>query len=149
MGLSEAQETRLQAIATQFAKAVTNFEDEEWELNKLTPEEQARRNAEIMPVYREEDDTATRQIAALLTPKQAAALPEIGFRNAVVNALSDSRVQKAVGATADQKARLKRLADEENERAKRGPADDDRKALAVLTPVQKQKLREELDRRGW
>ena len=73
LGLSEAQETRLQAIATQFAKAVTNFEDEEWELNKLTPEEQARRNAEIMPVYREEDDTATRQIAALLTPKQAGA----------------------------------------------------------------------------
>ena len=94
LGLSEAQETRLQAIATKFAKAAAELQDELWELNKLTPEEQARRNSEIMPVYREEQDTATRQIAALLTPKQAAALPEIDFRDAVIDALSNPRVQK-------------------------------------------------------
>ena len=149
LGLSEAQETRLQAIATRFAKAAANLEDELWELNKLTPEEQARRNSEIMPAYTKEQDTATRQIAALLTPKQAAALPEIDFRNAVIDALTNSRIQKAVGITADQKARLKRLADEDNERQIAARQTTIEKSLAVLTPAQKQKLREELDRQGW
>jgi hypothetical protein len=120
-----------------------------FDLSKLSPAEQGQRWQELARKAGEEQSKAVQEIAALLTPKQSAALGEVDLSNSVVSALASSRVQRAVGLTADQKAQRKRINDDNYERhdvARRAAID---KSLAVLTPAQKQKLREELDRRGW
>ena len=99
--------------------------------------------------WNEWNKKTSREIDALLTPKQVAALKEIEFRNAVNTALYSAEAQKKLGMSDVQKARLRQLEQEHQERDQAAQRATIEKSLAVLTAMQRQKLREELDRPGW
>jgi polyhydroxyalkanoate synthesis regulator phasin len=152
LGWSAAQEKQLRGISGEYVKMIEDCSDYMAEAGKLTPEERQRHTPEFMRKNAEEqgkENKVRQQIADLLTPKQAAALREIDFRTAVPTALWHRGVQETVGITEEQKARLKRIADGSWESKISAGRAADEKTLAIFTPVQKQKLREELDRRGW
>ena len=141
LGWSTVQEKRLRGISGKYTKLIEDFSDEMAEASKrkLTPEERQRHLPEFLRKNQEEQDkegNICRQIADLLTPKQAAALKEIDFRAAVPIALWHRGVQRTVGMTEDQKARLNRIANQLREdQALAGRATDE-KSLALLTPAQ-------------
>ncbi len=95
------------------------------------------------------DKKVRREIDALLTPKQVATLKEIEFRNAVNAALYSAEAQKKLGMSDAQKARLRQLEQEHQESDQATQRATIEKSLAVLTDLQRQRLREELDRPGW
>ena len=115
----------------------------------MAPEELNRRQSEIVKKYQETEKVLGQQVAALLTPRQLAALKEIQFRRAVASAVHDSAAQKKLGMTDPQKAQVRRIDQEQQEADRLLCRDTIKKSLAVLTAAQRQKLREELDRRGW
>ena len=58
-------------------------------------------------------------------------------------------MQKRTGLNDRQKAEMTSIEKEFREKLESGEEDMHNKSLAIFTPEQQQKLREELDRRGW
>ncbi len=89
------------------------------------------------------------QIEALLTAEQLTALRDIVYRSEAAGWLSVRQTQDELGLSQEQKASLGRLRKEWGEDHERLFQEMTEKLLAVFTPAQQEKLREEVDRRGW
>ena len=90
-----------------------------------------------------------KRVEAILTPQQLTTLNEINFRRQVVLALGYPEKRKTIGMTDQQTADLQRLDKETNEQQYRIDQEMLGQALKILTPRQREQLREEIDRRGW
>ena len=115
------------------------------QLRNLTPEEQEQKRSQLYQKSMQIAKDVRPQIEALLTPQQLTALKDIVLRPWTVSLLATAKVQEEIGLNEQQKAALKRIGQDAREKIARFGE----KALAILTPQQKKKLRAEVDRRGW
>ncbi len=122
---------------------------------------QEKRWQEITANYHKENETARtteqwrrlvadfrRQVEGILTPQQATALKETRLHNKLRGLPEVGELVKSFDITEKQRARLRRLAAEFGLGVDSAWREAQEKALAVPTPAQRQKLREELDRQG-
>ena len=89
-----------------------------------------------------------RQVEGLLTPQQVTALNDIRLHDKLRGLSQDRELVKKLGITEEQKVRLRRIAGEYGRIALATSREAKEKSLAVPTAAQRQKLRDELDRRG-
>ena len=89
-----------------------------------------------------------RQVEGLLTPQQAAALKETKLHNRLDGLAQDRDLGKKLEITEEQKVRLRRASVAYGGGLAATYEEAKGKSLALLTEPQRQKLREELDRRG-
>ena len=85
------------------------------------------------------------RIEALLTPQQFTALKDIVLGPWAVGLLAVPEVQAEIGLTEQQKTALKRI----DQEAREEQGHFDREVFGILTPAQQERLRAEVDRRGW
>jgi hypothetical protein len=90
-----------------------------------------------------------KKIDALLTPEHLAALKDNLFHNRAFDRLKEPDFQKIIGLNDQQKADINRLNMEWNEKYQNNNREEFKKELDLLNPEQQEKLRAELDRRGW
>ena len=122
---------------------------------------QEKRWQEITANYHKENETARtteqwrrlvadfrRQVEGILTPQQATALKETRLHNKLRGLPEVGELVKSFDITEKQRARLRRLAAEFGLGVDSAWREAQEKVLAVPTPAQRQKLREELDRQG-
>jgi beta-lactamase regulating signal transducer with metallopeptidase domain len=149
LGIDATQEKQLQAISTRYRAEAQRLSDDGLKLSKMTQEELNRNAPEYLRKQEEADTAASHEIDALLRPEQVAALKEINFRQGAKNALFSAIAQKRLGLSDAQKARLRQLDQQRQEGDKSALRGTIERSLAVLTAAQRQKLREEIDRKGW
>ena len=143
VGLTAEQEKQLHAIARAYQ-----------EEQKPTPDEKRDGKNRIEPVTPEEFHRlqaarpTQEKVEAVLTPRQLAMLKEISFRKNRSWAIDVPRISRAVGVTEKQKAELQRIRAEENEHLRRIDCAAIAQVMKILTPVQREKLRAEIDRRA-
>jgi len=115
------------------------------ELWKLTPDEQKQKRFEFREKSMRIAQDVRPQIEALLTPQQLTALKDIVLGPWAVGQLLTAQGQEEIGLSEQQKAALKRVGQDAREKHARFGQD----MLDILTPQQQEKLRAEVDRRGW
>jgi Spy/CpxP family protein refolding chaperone len=115
-------------------------------MKKLSAEERKRPEFQEKAARRLAE--ARRQVEALLTPQQLAALKELIFRSRACLMLADTGVQAELALDDRQKAALGRiyLNPGGHDKSYREAAG---KSLDVLTPEQQEKYREYGHRQGW
>jgi hypothetical protein len=89
------------------------------------------------------------KVEALLTPQQSAAVKENVLRTTAASLLSYTAFQVKIGMSDEQKMELAGIHRKLREKSQNDEKEMFKKALDILTPQQQQKMREELDRRGW
>jgi hypothetical protein len=130
LGFTAAQEKRWQQIAADYRKKTEG-------LAYQAPEQWKRLASEFR-----------REVEGLLTGQQLAALKEIGFFDRIRGLAQNRELVKKLGITEEQKAGLRWITREYGQSVSGTNEEAREKSLAVLTAVQMQELREELDRRG-
>ncbi len=90
-----------------------------------------------------------RQFQAVLTPEQLAVYRDMAFRNISGSAIWDQQLVRKIGASDEQKAALRRMFDENHAAFDKSSRDAVGKALKILTPAQRERLRSELERQDW
>ena len=129
LDLTTAQEKQLGAISRDFQQRTLDHVNETF---GLTPEQWSLRGPGLSHKFEGVVREAQRQVAGLLTPKQAAALKEINFHSAVPATILNFSVQVVVGL-----GRPKGPAESELpttcSRTTFGPAEPGQKSLGVLT----------------
>ena len=135
LGVSAAQWKHLQEIAARYA---TEFE----KLGNTTKDQE-----EFQQKCKQAAIEVRRQIELLLTAKQLTALKDIVFRTSLLAALTDSKVQEKLELNDGQNRDLVRIRQDAGDRMYQSDKARKEKILDALTPQQRQKLREALDRR--
>jgi tetratricopeptide (TPR) repeat protein len=103
---------------------------------------QARTGGDFQSVEKD----AVERIEALLTPQQLAAFKEITFRQMVSAVLGELFVQEKIGLGRRQQAAVKDIFRAAAERTARAEREACEQVLAILTPQQRETLREALSR---
>ncbi|MEN6365627.1 MAG: hypothetical protein ABFC88_02300 [Thermoguttaceae bacterium] len=136
LALSTEQQKQLQSI---MADSAARKEKER--------QERFSRTAQSSQSPPDSEADAKKQVEAILTPQQLKTLNEINFRRQVALALGYPEKRKTVGITAQQEADFQRLDKETHEQLFRIDQEMLGQAMQILTPHQRQQLREEIDRR--
>ncbi|MBN2579802.1 MAG: hypothetical protein JXB10_12510 [Pirellulales bacterium] len=138
LGISADQQKQLQEIAAGFKK------DSEKDMQELTQFEHWQKRDQQVKAVR-------RQIEKLLKPEQLTAMKDMIFRTQAPLVLADAQngVREKIGLSDRQKADLDRISRNFNGETNRINRTTEEKILELLTPPQQEKLRAELDRRGW
>ncbi|MBN2022211.1 MAG: M56 family metallopeptidase [Pirellulales bacterium] len=106
---------------------------------------QARANLEENPLWKTSEDLRKR-LEAVLTPDQLATYRQTAVRRQCPYVLQDPLVAEKVALTDPQRATLDKLLGDLNATHWRWPREVGQKILEILTPPQRQKLREIADR---
>ncbi len=146
LGLSPDQEKQLKEIAS---NSQIEMEKLSRKLRNLAPEEQQRKMNEYQLESAKLAKEIRQKIEALLTPEQLAALKDNQFRSQAFGWLIIPQVQDKIGLSDRQKADIYHISKDLLEKSDRFDQELFAKELGLLTPGQQEKLREELDRRGW
>ena len=150
LGFNADQQKRLKEIADRYraegesARKAMAGSEAETRAGGI-PTETARDPTEIRAAARR----AVQQTEALLTPAQLAALQDIQFRRESAHTLGDPAVEKKLGLSAAQQDALRRVFREIAAKANHDYRERVTNSPNILTPAQQEKLRAEIDRRGW
>ena len=139
LGLDAEQERQLDAaVANEVPKLNSRLQEETGRLPGKRPQSFGDVAAE-----------GKRRVEAILTPQQLKMLGELDFHRKVVLALGYPEKRQATAMTDQQTADFERLVKENREALVRSGQEIAARALEMLTPDQRQQLRETIDRRGW
>jgi hypothetical protein len=168
LGISTDQERKLKELS---ADAITESKElyGQWQGRQATEEKQS--NERQYPFEFSADDKSAKEqqrklreyqresaklnkdvrekIEALLTGQQMSALKDNLFQYWSFGRLIDPAVQQKLGLSDRQKAEIELIDREFREKVEKNEQEVFKKALDVLAPGQQEKLRAEIDRRGW
>ena len=144
LGLSADQRKQLAAVAGEHRSETEKLAGE---IKKLSPDQ--RKRPEFQQKALRMLDAVRRRTEAVLTPQQLAALKEMVLRRRAFSTLADPNVEVRIGVDDPQKAAVKGINEEPASRQDRILREAERKLFGVLTPQQRDKIREILDRQGW
>jgi predicted phage gp36 major capsid-like protein len=143
--LSAEQTKQLLEISHKRDKLV---QKEREEAKSLSGEEQEKSRAALRARRIQWESDACKEIEGVLTPPQLTALAEIKIAEQGGYVLQRPTTLELLGPSDEQKAAWKRLAAESQENGRKAFLERTDKALAILTPLQQQKLREKMEREG-
>lgn len=112
----------------------------------MTPEERTAKWKEVSERMRGQQEELRKEIEKILMPAQAANLRDIHFRQYATGYLWSPQVVEKIGLTAEQKEQLTKLRQEYQEKQMQLMRELVEKQLNVLTPEQKEKLKEEVQK---
>ncbi len=116
---------------------------------QMTPEERSAKAAEQREKYRKRTDTLRDQVEEVLLPGQLESLREISFRAAGPGALANPRTLEELGVTEEQRGQLDQIRQEMFEQLQEIQKKAFARSLEVLTPEQREKLRERVQKRPY
>jgi beta-lactamase regulating signal transducer with metallopeptidase domain len=152
LGLNAEQVTKLQAVSATYSTKLQELSDE---IRKLPPNERKTKLAEYEQKAQEIEKDARKEIERVLAPQQLAALKKSILDDVPADALTSSWMMKHLNASAEQERALRRLEGKKEETDKKdGQFFDETTAkygensLKVLTPQQREKVEEEVERLG-
>ena len=136
LGFSAAQQKQLAEIEKKYATDNANLVEKAGKIQQ----------ADFVKLYQALPKDVAGRIEALLTRPQWAALKEIMFRETASDVLTDSFVQEKIGLSRRQQAAVKDVFQAAEQGRARAEREACQQVLAILTPQQEQKLREEVER---
>ena len=134
--------------ATRKQLGFTAAQESAWQEITANERKERGRTPEGSEQWKRRRSEFCRQVEGLLTPQQATALKETRLRGWLDVLAQDPELMKKLAITEGQKVRLRRVSAAGGEGSTAAERDAKQKSLALLTAAQRQKLREELDRRG-
>jgi hypothetical protein len=151
LGFSKEQREHVRKIVTTHWTTLGTFQQEEQNLSL----ENDKAFKAIGERRRQEMADLRKQIEATLTPKQWASCKEMAFQNLAIVTLQsvvhDAQAAKGIGLdlSEQQMADLRKIEAEYFDKPEQIYCELTDRALAAFTPAQQDKLRAEVDRRGW
>jgi beta-lactamase regulating signal transducer with metallopeptidase domain len=152
LGLNAEQVTKLQAVSATYSTKLQELSDQ---IRKLPPNERKTKVAEHEQKGREIEKDARKEIEKVLAPQQLAALKKSILDDVAADALASSWMMKHLNASAEQERALRRLGGKKEETDKNdgqffqeADAKYGDNSLKVLTPQQREKVEEEVERLG-
>jgi Spy/CpxP family protein refolding chaperone len=149
LGLSAEQRERVRTIVTAHLTSYIAFDQEEQKL----PLGDEKAFKAIGEKRRQEMADLRKKIEAALTPEQCALCKEMAFQNLAIPSLRRAAgmadVFNEMGLSWQQRAALREIEVEYVDKPEQIYCELTDKALTTLTPAQQEKLRAEVDRRGW
>lgn len=113
----------------------------------LTPEERTAKWKEVSERMKQQQQEARHEIEQILIPAQIAALRDIQFRQFAVSYLTGApQIMEKIGLSEQQKAQLTKLREEFQEKQMQLTRELAEKQMNVLTPEQKEKLKDEIQK---
>lgn len=147
LGLSDAQKQKLRKIADEYRRETQEAWRQQWEkIRHLSPEEQQKYWAEERETLarrgKERIAAVRKAVEVVLTPQQLQQLQEINFRNRAAAMLQNPGTLDRLGATQQQKERLRKLHEELQQKIYQLQRQAFEESFQVLTPDQQRQLRE-------
>ncbi len=112
----------------------------------MTPEERTAKWKEVSERMKQQQEETRKEVEKILMPAQLATLRDIQFRQYVSGYLWSPQIAEKIGLTEDQKTQLNKLLQEYQEKQMHLMRELVEKQLNVLTPEQKEKLKEEVQK---
>jgi Spy/CpxP family protein refolding chaperone len=116
---------------------------------KMTPEERTAKSAEMREKYSKRTAELRKDIEKVLLPHQISALKEVNLRAAGPGVLSNPRTLEALGVNEEQKQKLQQIRQEMFEQYQEIQKKSFEKSMDVLTPEQREKLKEQVQKTGY
>ena len=149
LGFSREQRERVRKIVTAHWMSLGAFQQEQQNL----PLENEKARKAVDKKIRQEMADLRKRIEAALTPAQWASCKEMAFENLTIPwlllAAHNAQASGMMGLTEQQRKAVRDIEAEYFDKPEQIYCELTDKALAAFTPVQQEKLRAELDRRGW
>ena len=114
--------------------------------SKLTPEERIAKWKEVTERMKQLQDDIRKEVEKILMPAQIATLQDLQFRQMATGYLWAPQMADKIGLTEQQKSQLDQLRQEYQQKQAQLMRELAEKQLNVLTPEQKQKLKEEIQK---
>jgi hypothetical protein len=150
LGLSVGQEKRRQSIETQLEATFKSYQKMQ---ENLSPTEPDSTTQELEAQIKKARAEAEKSFLSLLTPRQIEIVKEVAMQKNAYRALFSPKVLEKIAATKQQQAEFARIKTDLIEQANRvgfkAGFDPEEKKLQVLTPAQRQRLRDFIDRKDW
>lgn len=151
LGLSAEQREHVRKIITAHWKSLVALQQEEQKL----PLEDEKALKVIGEKRRQAIADLRKQIEAALTPEQLALFKEMAFQNMaipslrMVGSIAKAADEGGIGLSEQQRTALREIEAEYFDEPEQIYCELTDKALTAFTPAQQEKLRAEVDRRGW
>lgn len=113
---------------------------------KMTPEERTAKWKELSDRMKQVQEEIRKEVEKILLPAQIDAIRDIQFRQYATGYLWAPQVAEKIGLTEEQKNQIHKLRQEYQEKQMQLMRELVEKQLDVLTPEQKQKLKEEIQK---
>lgn len=147
--LAPAQIEKLKELGRKYNEEM-RADQEAWkDWQKMTPEDRAAKVAEQREKYTKRAADLRKAVEAVLLPQQVKALKDINLRTSGPWALGNPRTQDSLGLSEDQKQRLQEIRQKMFDDVQEVQKKSFEKSLEVLTPEQREKLKEEVQKRGY
>jgi Spy/CpxP family protein refolding chaperone len=147
LGLSDEQKDKLKDLRQKIAEARRN--EPQFDFARLRSDDADERDKalkELNEAATKRADEAKTQLAEILTPKQVDQLKEIAFRQWASARLALPQSIQQVDLTDDQNKQLQTIRDDLQSKMVQLQRENFEKALAVLTPEQLKKLKEQFEK---
>ena len=112
--------------------------------SKLTPEQRTAKWKEVSDRMKQSQDEIRKEIEKILMPAQIATLQDLQFRQMATGYLWSPQIAEKIGLTEQQKSQLNQLRQEYQEKQAQLMRELAEKQLNILTPEQKEKLKQEV-----
>ena len=116
---------------------------------KMTPEERKAKSAQIQESYKKRAEAVKAEIEKVLLPHQIKLIKEIDFRTRAPYSLQNPWTLQQLGISDQQKEKLQKIRDKMTEQYQELQKKALEDAMNVLTPEQKEKLKEQIHTRGY
>ena len=116
---------------------------------KMTAEERKAKSAEIREKYKKRAENAKAEMEKVLLPHQIKMLAEMNFRTRAPYSLRNPKTLEQIGVTDEQKEKLKTIREKLMQQYQELQKKSLQETLDVLTPEQKEKLKEQIKTRGY
>ncbi len=116
---------------------------------KMTQEQRQAKYNQLKEKREAQADEIRKKIEKVLLPHQLKALQDINLRAVGASMLAQPRIAKSLSLSDDQKGKLQQLRQELMEEYQQLRKKSFEKTLQVLTPEQREKLKEQIQNRGY
>ena len=145
VGLTDEQKQNLKGVSDKYQAAQTTIQQNAAQLRELPREEQQKRAAELNEQAQALDRAARRKVETVLTPQQIETLKKIDFQLQVPAILTNPSSPDQLGLSEEQRQRMRQVFEEAQEKLQLIQRETAGLALGVLTPEQKEKLRQQIE----
>lgn len=147
--LSQEQIEKLKELGKKYYEDVRADQDAWKNWQQMTPEERAAKTAEQREKYVKRSQDLRKSVEKVLLPHQIKALKEVNLRTSGPWALTNSRTLEVLGVSEEQKQKLQEIRQKMFEDVQEVQKKSFEKALEVLTPEQREQLKEQIQKQGY
>jgi len=141
--LSDQQKKKLEEISKKYYELMRQGYKVDWaKLRELPAEQRKQKYAELAEKRKQQAAAARKQVEQVLSPQQLAAYKAIELRRRGAGMLRSPTIVQKLGLSKEQQERLQKNQQELSRKVQELYRESGQKALGVLTPAQREKLKE-------